>query len=166
MNLLTFSIFNITGSALWNVLLIGLDAALGTQYALIDQYSQYFNCAVYAAIGVAIVLLSGGRARAFTIAAGVTFAITMGLSRVYLGHHWFTDVLVAWLLGSARLGLVITAHRLYLTTRSRAGYVVQRAVDLRHRPRVTSLCNSCPTSRASGLAGVAVEAHGDLAAEV
>ena len=37
MNLLTFSIFTIAGSALWNILLIGLGAALGTQYALIDQ---------------------------------------------------------------------------------------------------------------------------------
>ncbi|WP_104169513.1 MULTISPECIES: DedA family protein [unclassified Cryobacterium] len=57
MNLLTFSIFTIAGSALWNVLLIGLGGALGTQYALIDQYSQYLNYAVYAAIGVVIVLL-------------------------------------------------------------------------------------------------------------
>ncbi|TFD38343.1 DedA family protein [Cryobacterium sp. TMT1-19] len=57
MNLLTFSIFTIAGSALWNVLLIGLGGALGTQYALIDQYSQFLNYAVYAAIGVVIVLL-------------------------------------------------------------------------------------------------------------
>lgn len=45
MNLLTFSIFTIAGSALWNILLIGLGAALGTQYALIDQYFQYLNYA-------------------------------------------------------------------------------------------------------------------------
>jgi undecaprenyl-diphosphatase len=41
----------------------------------------------------------------------------MGLTRVYLGHHWLTDVLVAWLLALAWLAVVITAHRLYLTTR-------------------------------------------------
>lgn len=54
MHLLTFSIFTIAGSALWNGLLIGLGAALGTQYELIEKYSDYLNYAVYAAI-VAVV---------------------------------------------------------------------------------------------------------------
>ncbi|MBA3265379.1 MAG: phosphatase PAP2 family protein [Nocardioidaceae bacterium] len=49
------------------------------------------------------------------VAAAVTFATAMGLSRVYLGHHWLTDVLVAWALGSTWLILVITGHRLALT---------------------------------------------------
>jgi membrane-associated phospholipid phosphatase len=57
--------------------------------------------------------------RILTIALAAFFALTMGLSRVYLGHHWFTDVLSAWALGAAWLALVITAHRLYLTTRKR-----------------------------------------------
>ncbi|WP_247827299.1 phosphatase PAP2 family protein [Arthrobacter antioxidans] len=57
------------------------------------------------------------RTRALTVALAVVFAVTMGLSRVYLGHHWFTDVLVAWTLGVAWLAVVITAHRLYLTFR-------------------------------------------------
>ena len=41
----------------------------------------------------------------------------MGLSRVFLGHHWLTDVVFAWLLGIAWLALIITAHRLFLTIR-------------------------------------------------
>jgi membrane-associated phospholipid phosphatase len=57
------------------------------------------------------------RARVVTLVLGATFAITMGLTRVYLGHHWLTDVVVAWLLGLAWLVVVVTAHRLYLTTR-------------------------------------------------
>ena len=59
------------------------------------------------------------RTQALTAGLTAVFAITMGMSRVYLGHHWFTDVLVAWVLGLAWLAVVITAHRLYLTTRKR-----------------------------------------------
>ncbi len=57
------------------------------------------------------------RTRALTIVLAVLFAVTMGLSRVYLGHHWLTDVLVAWTLGIAWLAVVITVHRLFLTFR-------------------------------------------------
>lgn len=57
MPLLTFSVFTLAGSALWNALLIGLGAALGTQYELIDRYSTYLNYVVYAAFGSAVVWL-------------------------------------------------------------------------------------------------------------
>ncbi|QIT10205.1 phosphatase PAP2 family protein [Clavibacter michiganensis] len=55
--------------------------------------------------------------RVLSIAVAVVFAVTIGATRVYLGHHWFTDVLAALFLGAAWLALVITAHRLYLTAR-------------------------------------------------
>jgi membrane-associated phospholipid phosphatase len=55
--------------------------------------------------------------RVLSIAVAVVFAVTIGASRVYLGHHWFTDVLAAFFLSGAWLALVITAHRLYLTAR-------------------------------------------------
>ena len=59
-------------------------------------------------------------ARILTVVVAAAFAVTMALSRVYLGHHWFTDVLVAQTLGAAWLALVIMAHRLYLTVRHRS----------------------------------------------
>lgn len=61
------------------------------------------------------------RGRVLTVTLATVFALTMGLSRVFLGHHWFTDVLAAWVLGLAWLAVVVTAHRLYLTTRERTG---------------------------------------------
>lgn len=61
--------------------------------------------------------LASRRARAAVIAAAVGWSVAMGLSRVFLGHHWLTDVIVAWLLGLAWLTLLITVHRIYLHLR-------------------------------------------------
>src|SRR4051794_24198650 len=57
-------------------------------------------------------------ARILTVGCAALFTLTMGLTRVYLGHHWLTDVVVAWALGLAWLAAVITAHRLLLTLRT------------------------------------------------
>ena len=58
-------------------------------------------------------------ARVLCVVVPVVIAIVVGLTRVLLGAHWFTDVVAAWLLGAAWLALVVTAHRLYLTARER-----------------------------------------------
>lgn len=55
MNLLSFSIFTLCGSGLWNGLLLGFGALLGTQYKIIEQYSRYLNYAVYAAVAALVV---------------------------------------------------------------------------------------------------------------
>lgn len=58
-------------------------------------------------------------ARISLIAAGAIFIFAMGMSRVYLGHHWMTDVIIGWVLGLAWVGIVILAHRLFHVLRHR-----------------------------------------------
>ncbi len=79
------------------------------------------NATVIAGVVAYLILLRRRSAagRTVTIVAAVVIAIVVGLTRILLGAHWFTDVLAGWLLGAAWLALVITAHRLYLTARVR-----------------------------------------------
>jgi membrane-associated phospholipid phosphatase len=87
------------------------------------EYSDSFpsghalNSLVLAGVIAYLVMLRSRTRRtvAWTLIIAIVFAITMGISRVYLGHHWLTDVLMAWALGAIWLTIVITTHRLYLT---------------------------------------------------
>jgi len=56
-------------------------------------------------------------ARILSVVLAVAWFVAMGLSRVFLGYHWLTDVLAGWTLGLAWVVVVITCHRLYLTVK-------------------------------------------------
>ena len=80
------------------------------------------NATVLTTIVVYLVLIETTAVwqRVTSVVAGLCFVVTMGLSRVYLGHHWLTDVVAAWAIGFAWALAVITAHRLWLTLRDDA----------------------------------------------
>ncbi|RFA23548.1 phosphatase PAP2 family protein [Subtercola boreus] len=95
------------------------DAVPPYEYSPSFPSGHTLNALVVAGIIAYLLILRrhSTHARVLLIVAAGFFALTVGLSRVFLGHHWFTDVLAGWVLGAAWLALVITAHRLYLTTR-------------------------------------------------
>lgn len=74
------------------------------------------NSVLITGVVVYFLLLWLGRrtTRVLAILLGCAYAFAMGASRVYLGHHWATDVVVAWLLGVAWLSCVVVAHQVWL----------------------------------------------------
>jgi membrane-associated phospholipid phosphatase len=72
-------------------------------------------------IGTLVVLAWPGRTpavRAGLVAAAALWVGAVGLTRIYLGVHWFSDVIAGWLVGGAWLAICVVAWSRW---RARAG---------------------------------------------
>jgi len=63
MPLWRFILYTIIGSGVYNLVLIGLGYVLGSRWQTVEQYSNYLNYAIYAAILVAVGLFALKRVR-------------------------------------------------------------------------------------------------------
>lgn len=87
------------------------------------------NATVVTAIVAYFILLRTERLwqRVLTVGLAGVFVASMGLSRVFLGHHWLTDVIAGWALGLAWALAAITGHRLWLTLARRQEHLAASA---------------------------------------
>ena len=96
--------------ALANLIKVVVDRPRPATLHLVPVASASFpsqHAAQAAAVLPALVLaLAHGRLRTALLAVAVPLAIAIGLSRVYLGVHYPTDVLAGWALGAAWLAVV------------------------------------------------------------
>jgi undecaprenyl-diphosphatase len=69
------------------------------------------SVAFYVALAVIIWSIQGRRAGMIALAAAIVLSGLIGLSRIYLGYHYFTDVLGGVLAGTSWLLIVLAAFR-------------------------------------------------------
>ncbi|MFK0236308.1 phosphatase PAP2 family protein [Streptomyces vinaceus] len=69
------------------------------------------TAAMTAALVIAALSLGSRRAPRIAVALIGAWGVAVGLTRVYLGVHWFTDVLAGWLFAVGWVCLVVWAYR-------------------------------------------------------
>jgi len=77
------------------------------------------NAAALIGISSYLAIIYGLRRYAYLIATVATlFVLAMGASRIYIGHHWVSDVLVGLLIGAAWAAVVAILHYFFVPRRT------------------------------------------------
>lgn len=100
----------IGGAILSSVLKLGFDRPRPELVArLVETHTLSFpsghamlSAVTYLTLGALLARVQGEpRSRAYLMGAALVLTLVIGLSRVYLGVHWSTDVLAGWCVGAA-----------------------------------------------------------------
>jgi membrane-associated phospholipid phosphatase len=92
-------------------------AGLVRVYDVSDDHGFPSTTALLSVVLLGMVCYLAGRERpwppfvAVVVGVSLMLVLASGISRVYLGEHWTTDVLGGWLFGGAWLILLIAIHR-------------------------------------------------------
>lgn len=101
----------------------------------IESYSfpsghSMMTMVVYGLIAIAAYrVIPWVRAHPWTLVLAPVISILVGLTRIYLGVHWTTDVLAGWLFGAVWVGLCTWVLSLWLSSRGRSDRPVAEASD-------------------------------------
>ena len=114
---LTFAVLG--GTAISTILKSIFDRPRPDLTGVVEVYNASFpsghatvSAVVYLTLGALLAEMSSNRRlKVFYVAAAVGLTLMVGLSRIYLGVHYPTDVLAGWSLGAAwALICVVVAH--------------------------------------------------------
>jgi membrane protein DedA with SNARE-associated domain/membrane-associated phospholipid phosphatase len=97
----------------------GLVAVSGSSFP--SAHAAYSTFYVWLAVTIVMRLRVGMARGTLLVAAGIAVTALVGLSRVYLGVHYMSDVNTGWALGAAAFSLCATVALVIATTRSIRG---------------------------------------------
>jgi len=87
-----------------------VDHLVSTQTASFPSGHATMSAVVYLSLAVLIVrLVKSNLVRAYVIATAILLTFLIGMSRIYLGVHWPSDVIAGWALGVAWASLAWVA---------------------------------------------------------
>jgi undecaprenyl-diphosphatase len=96
-------------------------------YDVSEDYSFPSTTALLSVVLLGMVCYLAGRERSWSpfvivvLGVSLTLVLVIGISRIYLGEHWATDVLGGWLFGGAWLLILIALHRWWTSGQPQPG---------------------------------------------